>query len=99
MSRKPVLHEEDYPPGNGPIRLTVVVGERQIGTSVVFLDDKAIANGEIEGLRLGEGKDLEGMTLTVYTLVTDIRDNSDEMAVTWILGGGDHRMSATETGN
>jgi hypothetical protein len=98
MSRKPVLHEEDYETGDAPIRLTVVVGERQIGTSVVFIDDKAIANGDIEGLRLGEGKSLRGETLTVYTLVTDIRDNSDEMAVTWILDGGDHRTSATETG-
>lgn len=98
MSRKPVLHEEEYQTGDAPIRLTVDAGDRQTGTSLVFLDDKAIANGEIDGLRLGEGKGLRGMTLTIYTLVTDIRDNSDEMAVTWILDGGDHRMSATETG-
>lgn len=98
MSRKPVLHEEDYDAGDGPIRLTVVVGERQFGTSVAYLDDKAIANGDIDGIRIGDAKDLGGKTLTIYTLVTDIRDSTDEMAVTWILGGGEHRLSATETG-
>jgi len=34
----------------------------------------------------------------IYTLVTDIRENTDDVAVTWILNGGEHKMSATETG-
>ena len=37
-------------------------------------------------------------TATIYTLVTDIRDNSDEMSVTWIIAGGAHRVIATATG-
>lgn len=98
MARKPVLHEQDYEVSDGTIRLSVVVGEKQFGSSIVFLDDEAIANGDIGDLVLGDGKELDGRTLEIYTLVTDIRRDVDDMAVTWILGGGRHRVSATAAG-
>ena len=98
MPRKPVLHEQDYVVSDGPIRLTVVVGERQFGSSLVFVDYHEVANGEIEDLSLGDGDKLEGRTLSVYTIVTDIRSDTDDMAVTWILVGGGHRLTSTATG-
>ena len=98
MARKPVLHEQDYVVGGGAIRLTVVVGERQFGSSIVFIDDDVAANGDVEDLSLGDGDKLDGRTLVIYTLVTDIRRDVDDMAVTWILSGGAHRVSATATG-
>ncbi len=98
MARKAVLHEQDYGVSDHPIRLSIVVGERQFGSSMVFLDDDLIANGIVEELPVGEGKKLHGRTLTIYTLVTDIRENTDDMSVTWILVGGAHRVSETEVG-
>jgi hypothetical protein len=98
LPRKPVLHEQDYVVSDGPIRLTVVVGERQFGSSLVFVDDHEVANGEIEDLSLGDGDKLEGRTLSVYTIVTDIRSDTDDMALTWILVGGGHRLTSTATG-
>ena len=98
MARKAVLHEQDYVVSDGAIRLTVVVGERQFGSSMVFLDDELIANGVVEDLPLGSGKRLDGRTAAIYTLVTDVRDNTDDMAVTWIVIGGAHQSSHTETG-
>ena len=98
MARKPVLHEQDYIVANGQVRLSIVVGERQFGSSIVFIDDEQVANGIVEELILGEGEALEGSTAFIYTLVTDIRDNSDEMSVTWIITGGAHRVTATATG-
>ena len=98
MARKPVLHEQDYVVSDGPIRLTVVVGERQFGSSIVFVDNDEIGNGDIEDVQLGDGDKLEGKTLVIYTVVTDIRSDSDDMSVTWILIGGGHRLTATETG-
>ena len=93
-----MLHEEDYVVSDGPIRLTVVVGERQFGSSIVFLDDDVVANGDVSDLQLGDGDRLDGRTLVIYTLVTDIRRDVDDMAVTWILVGGGHRVSATAVG-
>lgn len=98
MAKKPVLHEQDYIVAGGPIRLSIVVGERQFGTSMVFIDDEQVANGIVEELILGDGDALEGSTAVIYTLVTDVRDNSDEMSVTWIIAGGAHRVTATATG-
>jgi hypothetical protein len=97
MSRKPVLHEDEYETGDGQVRLTVIVGERQFGTSIVYIGHDAVANGDIDRLKLGEGDKLHGKDLTVYTLVTDVRNNTDDVAVTWILNGGEHKLSATET--
>jgi hypothetical protein len=96
--KKAVLHEEDYKVTDGPMRLSVLVGEKQFGSSMVFLNDELIANGIVDELPVGNGN-LDGCTLTIYTLVTDIRDNTDDMSVTWILTGGAHRLSATETGS
>jgi len=98
VARKPVLHEQDYEVSDGAVRLSIVVGERQFGSSVVFLDGEVVANGDVEDFTLGDGKRLDGKTLEIYTLVTDIRRDVDSMAVTWILGGGRHRVSATATG-
>jgi hypothetical protein len=97
MPRKAVLHEENYKIADEVIRLSVVVGERQYGTSIVFLDDEAISNGDVDELPLGEGAALEGKTVEVYTMVTDVRDNTDEMSVSWILTGGKKKLIATES--
>jgi hypothetical protein len=98
VARKAVVHEQDYIVSDGRVRLTVIVGERQFGSSMVFLDDELMANGDIDELPIGNGGKLNGRTLVVYTLVTDIRDNTDEMSVTWILTGGGHKLNETETG-
>jgi hypothetical protein len=93
-----VLLEQEYDLADGPVRLSVVVGERQFGSSMVFLNDELVANGIIEDLPVGNGGKLGGKTLAVYTLVTDIRDNTDDMTVTWILTGGRHRITGTASG-
>jgi len=98
VAKKAVLHEDDYKVTDGPVRLSVLVGEKQFGSSMVFLNDDPIANGIVDELPVGNGN-LDGCTLTIYTLVTDIRDNTDDMSVTWVLTGGAHRLSATETGS
>lgn len=99
MPRKAVVHEADYAVADGTVRISVWVGERQLGTSIVYLADEAIANGDIEELPLGTGAALSGKTAEVYTMVTDIRDDTDEMAVTWRLTGGRSKLTVSETGS
>ena len=88
MPRKPIAVEKGYAVGPGTVRLTVIVGDRQYGSSIVFLGDELIANGDIDEIPLGEGPALEGKSVSVYTVVTDIRNKKTDMSVTWILTGG-----------
>ncbi|MEO8193086.1 MAG: hypothetical protein ABI681_04490 [Gemmatimonadales bacterium] len=97
MPRKAIAHEQDYMVRDGVVTLTVVVGERQFGSSMVFLDDEILANGEIRNLPLGSGHRLAGKTATIYTVVTDIQAVTDEMSVTWNLTGGARPASASRS--
>lgn len=96
MPRKAVVHEQDYAVSAGPVRLTVVVGDRQYGSSMVFLDDVPLSNGDIDELPIG-GPEIAGKTATVYTIVTDVSDATDNLTVTWMLSGGRKRSLATES--
>ena len=98
LPRKAIVHEQDYVVGDKTIRLSVAVGDRQYGSSMVFLEDEPKANGDVEELPLGNGASLVGKTVTVYTVVTDVRGKSDEVSVTWILTGGPKRSVVTRDG-
>lgn len=99
MPRKPIALRKDYPVGSGQIRLSVLVGDRQYGTSMVFIDDELLANGDIDELPLGAGGAIAGRTLTVYTVVTDVRDKKNDMSVTWILTGGEKTATIERSGS
>lgn len=99
MPRKAIALEKDYPVSREQVRLTVMVGDRQFGSSMVFLDDELVANGDIDELALGKGADLAGRTATVYTVVTDIRDKKNDMSVSWIITGGRKTLSIEKSGS
>jgi hypothetical protein len=93
MPRKPILVEEEYRVSDDEVRLSVLVGDRQYGTSMVFLDDELVANGVIDSLPVGSGTALIGRTISIYTVVTDVRNKKTEMSVTWVLTGGPKQLS------
>lgn len=97
MPKKPIAVEKQYALAEGPVRLSVLVGDRQYGSSIVFLDDELLANGDIEELPIGNGSDLDGRELVVYTVVTDVRSKKHEMSVTWILTGGEKTVTVEKS--
>jgi hypothetical protein len=99
MPRKAVAYEGEYAVGEGVVRLTVLVGDRQYGSSMVFLDDEFLSNGDIDELPIGKGNAVEGKVLTVYTVVTDVRDKKNDMSVTWILTGGEKPLTIEKEGS
>jgi hypothetical protein len=99
MPRKAVAYAGKYAVEKGQVRLTVLVGDRQYGSSMVFLDDAFLANGDIDELPLGKGEDLAGKVVTVYTVVTDIRDRRNDISVTWILTGGEKPLTVEKEGS
>lgn len=99
MPRKAIALEKEYPVGEGQVRITVMVGDRQFGSSMVFLDDELLANGDIDELLIGMGAELTGRTATVYTVVTDIRDKKNDMSVSWIIKGGRKALNIEKSGS
>ena len=99
MPSKAIASKQEYAVGDAPVRLTVAVGDRQYGSSMVFLDDELLSNGDIEELPLGHGSALGDRTLTVYTVVTDVRDRKNEMSVSWILTGGPKALNVEKSGS
>ena len=93
MPRKPIAVEDEYEVADGPVTLSVLVGDRQYGSSMVFLDDELLTNGDIDEIPIGSGPDLKGRSVSVYTVVTDVRNKKTDMSVTWVLSGGEKRLT------
>lgn len=93
VPRKPIAVEDEYQVSGGEVVLSVLVGDRQYGTSMVFVDDELLANGDIDGIPLGSGSELAGRSVSVYTVVTDVRNKKTEMSVTWVLTGGPKKLT------
>lgn len=88
MSVKSVKFETSYDVGAGDVRLTVVVGNMQFGTSAVSLNGVPLAVGDVNGLRIPADGGLAGRDLFVKSIVTDINDMSDRTSLRYVLTGG-----------
>lgn len=87
MAPNPRL-ETTYEVGDGDVSLAVIIGDGQIGTSIVRLDQKEIARGDFEGRPIGAGAELAGKELLIKTVVTDVNESTDHTSVTYMLSGG-----------
>lgn len=77
-----------------PVRLTVTVGNAQIGGSVVKIDDHEVADGRnIRDLDLGPEGSLIGKALTVRTVVTDVNPSTNRLVVTYELKTSSDELS------
>ena len=85
---KTVNLETDYEVAETDVILTVVVGDAQIGASVVKLNTKTLGMGEIAKLLVGSGPKVRRKNLYIKTAVTDVNDSTDHTSLTYRLGGG-----------
>ena len=88
MVKRVELEREDFSVGSGPVTLRIVIGDAQLGTSLVLLDGEEIASGSIALLRLPAPADLVGKRLTIVTTVTDVQRMTNRTSVTYVLTGG-----------
>jgi hypothetical protein len=65
------------------VRLSIEVGNAQIGGSIIRFDDgkDIIAKGEINDIMLGDGAHLVGKTIRVTTNVLDSNPDSNKISV------------------
>ena len=74
--------------GAGPVLISVIIGDGQIGGSAVFLDQTQIAKGEILHQQVGSPAALVNRRLSVRTVVADINEQTNKTSVTYVLTGG-----------
>ena len=78
----------EYEVGAGDVTLTVVIGEGQLGSSLVKVGEKQLTIGDVTKLKVGKGSAVAGKDLFIKTVVTDVNDKTDRTSVRYELKGG-----------
>jgi hypothetical protein len=78
---------------DGPVSLTVTIGEGQLGATSVFRKDVRLVRGGvvIAGLRLGDSDDLVDDAISVESIVNDISTQTDRMSVRYVVENAGRR--------
>lgn len=85
---KRVQMETDYKVATDSVKLSIVIGDAQIGSSLVLLDQSELGRGEINAVAVGAGPQIRGKTLSVKSVVTDVNDATNHTSITYRLSGG-----------
>jgi hypothetical protein len=93
---KVVDFNAEYKVGTGDIYLSIIIGDAQLGSSIVYVEDKEIKKGDINHEKIGSGIDLMGKKIKIKTVVTDVNDMSNYISVTYSLSGGASPLSITK---
>ncbi|MBS1563330.1 MAG: hypothetical protein JST39_03025 [Bacteroidetes bacterium] len=73
--------------GTDDVLVTITIGNAQIGASIVKNKSTGdiLAKGEIQNLKLGSKKDLQGKTITITTNILDTNDQTNGVVVTYFF--------------
>jgi len=77
-----------YEVAKANVYLTIVIGNAQLGSSAVKLNNKVLGTGDIEELLVGKGPSIEGKPLSVKSVVTDVNDKTNQTSIRYKLKGG-----------
>ena len=88
----------DYEVAAGDVILTIVIGNAQIGSSVVKLGSKELGRRDINNLKVGSGPALKGKILKTKSVVTDVNDRTNKTSVTYKLKGGSRDQAFVSSG-
>jgi len=84
-----VQKEIAYQVADDPITLSVIIGQAQLGRSVVKLEGEEIKRGiNIRQAELAVGAELVGKVMTIKSVVTDVNDKTNRLSVRYELAGG-----------
>ena len=84
-----VKKELTYKVADDPVTLSVIIGQAQLGRSVVKLEGEVIRRGiNIRQAEIAVGSALVGRVLTVKSVVTDVNDKTSRLSVRYELDGG-----------
>jgi hypothetical protein len=97
----PITVDKKYEVRDNPdVFLSMTVGEGQFGRSDIFLDSKKLirTSGSIKDFLIGKGKDVRGKELLIRTLGVDVNAQSNRMAMTYKMKGGQSNLDFESTG-
>ncbi len=89
----------DYEVAAKKVKLSVVIGDAQIGSSVVTLGSKRLGMGDISKLEIGSGPKIKGKSLFVKSVVTDVNDRTNHTSLTYRLVGGRNDQDFVSSGS
>ena len=72
---------------DGGVTLTVVIGDGQIGDSIVTFEGNELGRSTIHSLPIGAGPSLRGKDLFVKSIVTDVNDRTNHTSITYVFTG------------
>ena len=79
----------DYTVATGPVTLSIVIGDGQLGGSALSLDGTPIGpKGTITKQIIGDGPSLVAKKLSAKTLVAPVNPDTSFTSVTYALAGG-----------
>jgi hypothetical protein len=78
----------DYEVAAGNVLLSIDIGDAQIGSSIVKLDQEELGRGDISELVVGIGPKIRGKALIIKSIVTDVNDSTNHTSITYKLKGG-----------
>jgi len=89
MATYPPDITQTCPVDDEPVRLTVTIGDGQLGVVSVYLDGILLTRvaGGLGQLLLGRGAALRGRQLHVRTLVNDVLSVTNRMSVSYLISG------------
>ena len=76
---------------NQAVRLTIVIGDAQVGGSSLVLDSTPVKtgpNGQVLDIAIGAGDEIRYKTLECTTTVRDINPSTNKTSVTYMFRGG-----------
>ena len=77
-----------YEVAQGNVTLTIIIGNAQLGSSLVKVNNEEIGRGQISDLSIGSGVIIAGKTLSIKSVVTDVNDKTNLTSIRYILKGG-----------
>jgi len=88
----------DYEVDSKDVKLTIVIGNAQIGASIVKLDKKEKGRGDINNVLIGSGPSIRGKSIKTKSVVTDVNDQTNKTTITYKLTGGMRDQEFTSSG-
>ncbi len=80
--------DTSYQVAAGEVKLTITIGNAQLGDSIVKLENKVLGMGDIVNLVVGKGPAITGKALRVKSVVTDVSDKTNMTSIAYLLTGG-----------